>query len=325
MPFSSLSSLAAASPLCIQVIYAQDDVSLTLAGILQPLRLVAQIVDGGQFILQTISLDALLESQSLSPHEQAAQIVLIVANDGLHLEQSQSRQLIEHCRHASVWGAVGGAVLWLAQSGTMRGLRTALPRNLAVEVCEVGEEGDAALLTPHLFELDGNRLSCCGGAASMDFALTLIDALFGAVVQAEVMQALCIEHVRSASDKQQMASQVRFASLQPKLSEALQLMEANLEEPLATDDIANLVGISRRQLERLFKQYLGNMPSRYYLELRLKRARQLLLESHHSIIQVGLTCGFSSGSHFATAYGTLFGITPREERQRKLAGVTNLK
>jgi len=316
MPFSSLSSLAVASPLRIQVIHAQDDFSLTLAGILQPLRLVAQLLGDEQFVLHTSSL------ADFSLLEQSAQIVLIVANNGLHLEPQQSTQLIEHCRHAKVWGAVGSAVLWLTQSGEMRGLRTALPRNLEVEA---GDEGEAALLTPHLFELDGNRLTCCGGAASTDFALTLIDALFGAAVQAEVMQTLCIEHVRSASDKQQMASQVRFASLQPKLSEALQFMEANLEEPLATDDIANLVGISRRQLERLFKQYLGNMPSRYYLELRLKRARQLLLESHHSIIQVGLMCGFSSGSHFATAYGTLFGITPREERQRKLVGVTNLK
>ena len=95
-------------------------------------------------------------------------------------------------------------------------------------------------------------------------------------------------------------------------------MEANIEEPLATDDIANLVGISRRQLERQFKQYLGSVPSRYYLELRLQRARQLLLDTNHSIVQVGLMCGFSSGSHFSTAYGALFGITPREERQRKL-------
>ena len=80
-----------------------------------------------------------------------------------------------------------------------------------------------------------------------------------------------------------------------------------------------LAGISRRQLERLFKQYLGSLPSRYYLELRLKRARQLLRDTNHSIVQVGLMCGFSSGSHFSTAFGALFGNTPREERQRKLA------
>ncbi len=99
------------------------------------------------------------------------------------------------------------------------------------------------------------------------------------------------------------------------------LMEANLEEPLSTDDIASLVGMSRRQLERLFKQFLNRQPSRYYLELRLARSRQLLQGTHHSIVQVGLMCGFSSGSHFSTAFGALFGNTPRQERQRKLAAV----
>ena len=92
----------------------------------------------------------------------------------------------------------------------------------------------------------------------------------------------------------------------------------NVSVSLGTDDIAQLVGLSRRQLERQFKQYLGTMPSRYYLELRLKKARQLLLESNSSIVQIGLMCGFSSGAHFSTAFGAQFGLTPRAERQRKM-------
>jgi len=142
--------------------------------------------------------------------------------------------------------------------------------------------------------------------------------MYGAALQAQVKEALCIDRVRGAGERQRVALQARFGVLQPKLSEAVMLMEANIEEPLATDDIASLVGISRRQLERLFKQYLGSVPSRYYLELRLQHARQLLNESSHSIVQIGLMCGFSSGSHFSTAFGALFGITPREQRQRKL-------
>lgn len=315
MSFSSLSSLGLESPLRIEVLCADGGVSITVAGLLQPLRLAAQILGPERLQLQVSSLETFMLSDAPSH-------LILFAADGAapSLTAQQSHSLLEHCRAAPVWGAVGAAVLWLARTGEMQGLRTALPRALDIDIGDIAE---AAVLTSNLFELDGNRLTCCGGAASIDFALTLIDALFGAALQAEIMEILCIEQVRSAGDRQRMASQVRFASLQPKLSEALQLMEANIEEPLSTDDIANLVGISRRQLERQFKQYLGNMPSRYYLELRLNRARQLLLDSHHSIIQVGLTCGFSSGSHFATAYGTLFGITPREERQRKLSGAND--
>ena len=97
------------------------------------------------------------------------------------------------------------------------------------------------------------------------------------------------------------------------------LMEANLGEPLPTEDIARLVGVSRRQLERLFKQHLDELPSRYYAELRLARARRLLQQTSQSILQVGLGCGFSSGSHFSNAYRTRFGRTPREERSQRAA------
>jgi AraC-like DNA-binding protein len=165
---------------------------------------------------------------------------------------------------------------------------------------------DQALLSPHLYEIDGARLTSCGGAASIDFALTLVDVLFGATVQAQVKEILCVDRVRGPDERQRVALQARFGVLQPKLTEAVTLMEANIEEPLSTDDIAQLAGVSRRQLERLFKQYLGSLPSRYYLELRLQRARQLLRDTNYSIVQVGLMCGFSSGSHFSTAFGALF-------------------
>jgi transcriptional regulator GlxA family with amidase domain len=95
------------------------------------------------------------------------------------------------------------------------------------------------------------------------------------------------------------------------------LMEANIEEPLTTDEIAQHVCVSRRQLERIFKQYLNRVPSQYYLELRLNKARQMLMQTSKSIIQIGLSCGFSSGPHFSSAYRNFFGATPREDRNQR--------
>ena len=93
-------------------------------------------------------------------------------------------------------------------------------------------------------------------------------------------------------------------------------MEANLEETISLDDLAHYVGVSRRQLERLFQKHLKCVPSRYYLELRLNRARQLLLQTNLSIIDVSLACGFVSAPHFSKCYRDFFGIPPREERRR---------
>jgi transcriptional regulator GlxA family with amidase domain len=312
MQLAELSSLAREAPLRVLLVNAGEPDSMTWSGIVQPLRLAAKMVGPERLIVDVRSPDKFAGDSQRHWH-----LVLLVADEAeVGLRPANMRLLSQRCRSAPCWGGVGAGVLWLAETGAFTGVRTALTWSLYPDADAIS---DQALLSPHLFEIDGARLSCCGGGASIDFALTLVDILFGATVQAQVKEILCVDRVRGQEERQRVALQARFGVLQPKLTEAVTLMEANIEEPLSTDEIAQLAGVSRRQLERLFKQYLGSLPSRYYLELRLKRARQLLRDTNHSIVQVGLMCGFSSGSHFSTAFGAQFGKTPREERQRKLA------
>jgi transcriptional regulator GlxA family with amidase domain len=312
MQLAELSSLAREAPLRVLLVNAGEPDSMTWSGIVQPLRLAAKMVGPERLIVDVRSPDKFAGDSQRHWH-----LVLLVADEAeAGLRPANMRLLSQRCRSAPCWGGVGAGVLWLAETGAFTGVRTALTWSLYPDADAIS---DQALLSPHLYEIDGARLSCCGGGASLDFALTLVDILFGATVQAQVKEILCVDRVRGQDERQRVALQARFGVLQPKLTEAVTLMEANIEEPLSTDEIAQLAGVSRRQLERLFKQYLGSLPSRYYLELRLQRARQLLRDTNHSIVQVGLMCGFSSGSHFSTAFGALFGKTPREERQRKLA------
>ena len=312
MSHPELTRLTRELPLRLLLVHAGEPDALSWAGLYQPLHLAAKFVGPGRLHVDVRSPD-----NFVADHQHPWHLVLLVADEAqAALRPANVRTLVERCRAAPVWGGVGAGVLWLADAGALNGVRTALPWALYPDVDTLA---DQALFTPNLYELDGNRLTCCGGAASIDFALTLIELLFGADVQAKVKETLCVDRVRGPEERQRVALQARFGMLQPKLTEAVTLMETNIEEPLSTDEIAQLSGLSRRQLERLFKQYLGSLPSRYYLELRLQRARQLLLDTNYSIVQVGLMCGFSSGSHFSTAFGALFGNTPREERQRKLS------
>jgi transcriptional regulator GlxA family with amidase domain len=311
MQHAELSSLAREAPLRVLLVHAGEPDSLTWSGLVQPLRLAAKLLGPARLHVDVRSPDKFTADQ------RHWHLVLLVADEAeAGLRPANLRALVARCRAAPCWGGVGAGVLWLAEAGALNGVRAALPWSLYPDV---DMRADEALLSPHLYEIDGARLTCCGGAASVDFSLTLVDLLFGATAQAQVKEILCVDRVRGPDERQRVALQARFGVLQPKLTEAVTLMEANIEEPLSTDEIAQLAGVSRRQLERLFKQYLGSLPSRYYLELRLQRARQLLRDTNHSIVQVGLMCGFSSGSHFSTAFGALFGNTPREERQRKLS------
>lgn len=310
MPLQALFQLSQESPVHIVLVDACEPASLTLASLLAPLREAARSLSKDR--LQLHLVPAATFSEATLP---GSIHLCLLLGDVAAVEPSNMSDITAACRKARYWGGVGAGVLWLARYGVLNGLRAALPWS---QYAEAGDLVDQLIPIPQLYDLDQSCLTCCGGAAGLDFGLALVGAIYGSDLQAEIVEVLNVERVRGAGDRQKMAMQARFGALQPKLAEAVALMQANLEEPLSTDDIANLVGISRRQLERQFKQYLASVPSRYYLELRLQRARQLLLESHHSIVQVGLMCGFSSGSHFSTAYGGLFGITPREERQRKL-------
>ncbi|MFK3740528.1 GlxA family transcriptional regulator [Massilia sp. TN1-12] len=312
MAQAELSRLAQEAPLRILLVNGGEPDSLTWSGLVQPLRLAAKLLGPARLHVDVRSPDKFASEAQRHWH-----LVLLAADEAeAGLRPANLRLLAQRCREAPCWGGVGAGVLWLAEAGVLGGVRIALPWSLYPDADMLA---DQPLLSPHLYEVDGIRLSCCGGAGSLDFALTLVDLLFGATVQAQVKEILCVDRVRGPEERQRVALQARFGVLQPKLTDAVTLMEANIEEPLSTDEIAQLAGISRRQLERLFKQYLGALPSRYYLELRLKRARQLLRDTNYSIVQVGLMCGFSSGSHFSTAFGALFGNTPREERQRKLS------
>ncbi|HKO08627.1 MAG TPA: helix-turn-helix domain-containing protein, partial [Alphaproteobacteria bacterium] len=101
---------------------------------------------------------------------------------------------------------------------------------------------------------------------------------------------------------------------QRKIIDAASLMEATIEVPLGLAAVAQRIGLSRRQLERLFKQHLERRPGQFYLELRLNRARQLLLQTDMSIMAVTVSCGFKSPPHFSKCYKELFGHSPSAER-----------
>ena len=227
------------------------------------------------------------------------------ASGQARLSLSQSRQ--------TAFGGIGTGSYLLACAGLLEGFRATIHW---WDLASLREEFVQTTVTNNLFEVDGDRYTCSGGTAAMDMMLFLIGQQHGMALAASISEQFVCERIRSSDDPQRIPLKVRIGANQPKLIEAVTLMEANIDEPLSTDDLAHHVGVSRRQLERLFKKHLQSVPSKFYLQLRMERARQLLQQSDKPILQVGLACGFSSASHFSTAYRTHFGVTPREERKR---------
>lgn len=216
-------------------------------------------------------------------------------------------------------GGIGSGAWLLARAGLLENRRATVHWSYAPLFAGSFPQ---TIVSSNVFESDRQRLTCAGGQAAFDMMLHHIGQTHGKDIVAHVLGSANLERVRGPMEPQRVPLTSRLGGGQPKLKEAVALMESNIEEPLATDDIAQLVGVSRRQLERLFKQHLDSLPSRYYTELRLNRARQLLLQSSQSILQVGLGCGFSSGGHFSSVYRARFGVTPREQRRQPMTPAT---
>ena len=165
-----------------------------------------------------------------------------------------------------------------------------------------------------LFEVDGNIYTCAGGTAALDMMLKLIGDDFGDNIVNRVCEQALTDRVRSPHDRQRLPLRARLGVQNSKVLTIIELMEARLSEPLSLIEIADHVGLSRRQIERLFRQEMGRSPARYYLEIRLDRARHLLIQSSMPIVEVAVACGFVSASHFSKCYRELYGRSPQQER-----------
>ncbi len=240
-------------------------------------------------------------------------VMIVCAGLDVHLyrEKEVFSWLRRLARQGARIGAICTGTYLLARAGLLDGYRCTLHWE---NVPGFVEEFPDIEVSTELFEIDRSRFTCSGGIAPLDMMLHLIALRHGHELAAAVSDQFIHDRIRAPSDDQRMTLQTRLGVRDAKLIRVISQMEANIEEPLSRVDLAASVGLSTRQLERLFHAHLGTTPKRHYLEIRLRRARQLLFHSGLSMLDVALACGFVSGSHFAKCYREHFGATPRQER-----------
>ena len=204
----------------------------------------------------------------------------------------------------------------LAKAGLLDGYRCTIHWE---NISSTREEFPHLQITDDIYEIDRNRYTCAGGTTPIDMMHHLVSIQHGRRLAAAISEEFLVDHVRGMTDRQRIPLRQQIGTSQPKLTEAVMLMEANIEDPLTPDELSGYVKISRRQLERLFRSYLNCTPTQYYLGLRLRNARRLLLQTEKAIIDISLVCGFSSAPHFSKCYKDMFGLPPRDERRLLLA------
>ncbi len=257
--------------------------------------------------LQVVANASILETE-------ACEALFVCA--GIDAHRYDDRAVMAWLRRIARQGGIVGSLCTgthlLARAGLLNGYRCTIHWE---DMESFADENPELEVTDDIFEIDRNRFTCSGGTAALDLTLHMITLEHGAELAGKVSEQFIHERIREAHDHQRMALQSRVGVSDPKLLSAIAEMEANLEEPLPLPDIADAVGLSTRQLERLFKKHLGRTPSRYYRELRLHHARLMLMQGSASILSIALAAGFVSASHFSRRYREYFGRTPREERR----------
>ena len=242
----------------------------------------------------------------------------IIVCGGEGVERFAAKPVLRWLRTASAHGLAVGSTCTgsyvLAKAGLLDGYR-----------CSIHWENYTALtlefpkvaVSRAVYTIDRDRFTSSGGTAPMDLMLYFVRKQLGAEICADVADQFVHERIRDTRDRQHMPLRHVVGRQSAKLVSAVELMESNIREPFSQGELATYVGLSRRQLQRLFQKYLRCSPSQYYLQLRLERARQLLFQTDFSIVEIAAQTGFVSSSHFSTTYKEQYGNTPSAERATK--------
>jgi AraC family transcriptional regulator, glycine betaine-responsive activator len=234
---------------------------------------------------------------------------------GIRVKQAITRPVLTWLRRESRKGLAVGAVCTgarvMAEAGLLDGRRC----TVHWDIRDSFEEDFPEIALSHsVYVIDRDRYTAAGGIAATDLMLKLIARRHGSELANMVADQMIHTGIRTDKDEQRLSIPTRIGVRHPKLSTVIQMMEDNIEEPISPALLAQDVDMSTRQLERLFRRYLSRSPKRYYMELRLAKARNLLLQTDMSVINVALACGFTSPSHFSKCYRALYKTTPYRER-----------
>ena len=298
---------------------------MALTSALDALRTANLISEEELYTFRLVSLDGAAVCSDLGFAAMADQalgdirvdhIDAFVVCGGLRVELKTQPQIIKFLRQSGVrnkaLGSLWNGVFALAHAGIIDGKTCVVHRENRASFRESFADVD---LKDKAYIIDRKCFSCAGGNSALDMMLELMLEARGKPFVRGICDILTCDRINDRGEPAFLSDQAD-AQLPQNLKDIIGLMENNMEEMLSAEEIASLVGITRRQIERQFQRYLGSTPTRYYLELRLKRCHQLLTQTQLSMSDISLACGFVSYPHFSKCYRQYFEVTPSHTRRQ---------
>ena len=257
----------------------------------------------------SISVDGPLKQISTSD-------VLLVCSglEGFSAANTKSLDALRyHKRRGGIVGGICSGAYSLARAGVLENKSFTLHWENQGAFAEQYPE---LALSDQLFIVDNNVITCGGGVSAVDLMLALIEEDYGAGLAQKVADMCVLGSQRKREVHQRASISSALNSRNPRLVNAVHIMSENLEDPLSLEDVAYQVGASTRQLERLFKRFLGITPSRYYKDIRLDLGRSLIHETELSVMEIAFACGYASSTQFSKGYKARFGESPHASKTK---------
>lgn len=301
--YSHYALSAALEPLhSANVILGQDHFSWSLIG-----------VEGDQ--VQASNGVTCLVDQTLNQGSVPDEVIICAGNNIVTLDTRGVEQWLRHCyRQGARLGAISSGVVVLARTGLLDDRKCAAHWE---DMPRLREDYPRITVTDSIFELDHRLITCAGGAAGTHMMLALIEADVGVGIVVDVATRMVLDRVRDGHDTLNVLPHIRYGTWNRSVLNAIEVMNANISEPLKMQMVSADTGVSVRQLERLFKTAMGMTPHKFYRHIRLSRARQLLLYSDHSLVEIAAICGFGTTQVLKKSYECVYDVSPREERRKR--------
>jgi transcriptional regulator GlxA family with amidase domain len=215
-------------------------------------------------------------------------------------------------RSARACGGVEAGTWLVARAGLLEG-------RAATTHWEDMEDFAAAFpgtdVRPDRYVIDGPIFTSGGASPTFDLMLHLIRSRLGMAVALDVASVFIYDQSRAATDAQPLVSLGRLDGYDPRLAQAIRLMEAHVDAPLGIAAIARRAGVTARTLEGIFNKSIGETPGAYYLRLRLNAARRLVADTRVAMADIAARTGFSSAAAFSRAFSRAFGKPPTAMRK----------
>lgn len=304
-----------------------DFTLISMSSAVEPLRMANRISGQSFYSWRTIGEtgEDVIASDGLSVNAEYSiddvdvfgDLDIIIVCGGRRIDRNTTEPVLRWLKTANKHGIALGSICTgsylLARAGLLDGYRCSVHWE---NIASLTDQFPNVAVSRSVYTIDGNRYTCSGGTAPVDMMLYLVRNQLGANTSAGVAEQFVYERVRHSSDRQRVPLRHTVGNQSEKLIVAVELMEANIREPITQAELADYVGLSRRQLQRLFQRYLMCSPSRHYLQIRLARARELLQQTNLPLVDITSRTGFVSSSHFSKSYKELFGYSPSAERRR---------